>query len=326
MIANQLENSLLRIGSVAIPSDLILAPMDGISDQPFRLLTRRLGSGASYTEFINALDVIRGHPLLEKRIAFSEEERPVAIQLFDDDPDRILQAALQLQERKPDFIDINMGCPAKTVSGRGAGAALMRSPKKVADIFNRLSRLVNIPVTCKMRLGWDNTSRNFLEIAHIVEDNGGSCIAMHARTKEQAYGGTPDWDAIAELKKAVSIPVIGNGDVRCLEDITRIKYHTGCDAVMIGRAAVENPWLFSRQNRTEVLPEQVRATMRQHLELMKDFHGAEYALILFRKFVKGYLKPYKINRTCLGALLTTTSTEFFWDEVENIILGGFPDE
>ncbi len=316
-----MKDAPLRIGNVAIEGDLILAPMDGVTDMPFRVLTRRLGSAMSYTEFVNAQDVIRGHPLLEKRTHFLEEERPVVFQLFDDDPDRLLQSALVLISRKPDIIDINMGCPAKTVSGRGAGAALMRSPKKVAAIFSMLSRALDIPITGKIRLGWDEASQNYLEIAHIIEDNGGKCIAVHARTKEQAYGGEVNWAAIAEIKQVVSIPVIGNGDVRCVDDIERLLTQTGCDAVMIGRAALENPWLFSRIERHAVPPEQVIETMRSHSRLMTDFHGAEYGLILFRKFLKGYMKPYHLERAEIGSLLTTTSEEFLWGQVERIVLG-----
>lgn len=311
-------NSTFRIGDLPIFGDLILAPMDGVTDLPFRVVTRRLGSAMSYTEFVNALDVIRGHPLLKKRITYLEEERPVVFQLFDDDPDRLLQAAMALQPYKPDAIDINMGCPAKTVAGRGAGAALLRSPDKVAAIFSRLSKILDVPLTGKMRLGWDDSSRNYLEIARIVEDNGGKCIAVHARTKEQAYSGQVDWDAIAQIKRAVSIPVIGNGDVKSVADIDRLMSQTGCDAVMIGRAALENPWLFSRIERQNVSSDIVIETMHMHFDLMAEFHGAEYGLKLFRKFTKGYLKPYRLERSEIGALLTTTSASVFWDKVEQV--------
>lgn len=314
------ETPQFRIGNIPIRSDLILAPMDGVSDLPFRQLTRGLGSAFSITEFINAIDVIRGHPLLEQRIAFSECERPFAYQLFDEDPDRLLQAALILQKYQPDFIDINMGCPAKTVAGRGAGAALMRAPRKVADIFSRLSRALDIPVTGKIRLGWDDFSRNYLEIARIVEENGGKCLAVHARTKEQAYSGSVDWEAIAQIKATLTIPVIGNGDVRTVEDIQRIKVVTGCDAVMIGRAAVENPWLFSRKNRCDVPDDVVLATMRQHFSLMSGHYGETHAMLLFRKFAKGYLKPYQLSRYETGKLLTTTSPEVFWQLVEQYLI------
>lgn len=311
-----------RIGNLPIRGDLILAPMDGITDLPFRVLTRRLGSAMSYTEFVNALDVVRGHPLLHKRIAFTEEERPVVYQMFDDDPDRLLQAALALQKYQPDVIDINMGCPAKTVAGRGAGAALMREPEKVARIFSRLSKALNVPLTGKIRLGWDESSRNYLEIARIIADNGGKCIAVHARTKEQAYSGQPDWSAIAEIKQAVTIPVIGNGDIRSTADIDRMKSETGCDAVMIGRAALENPWLFSRIDRMDVPAEMVLRTMRMHFELMAEFHGRDYGMILFRKFAKGYLRPYRLERAEMGAILTTSSEVFFWEQIERIIRRG----
>ncbi len=229
------------IKQIPVYGDLILAPMDGYSDRPFRSLCRELGSAVSYTEFINALDVLQGHPLLEKRLAFLPEERPVAFQIFDSEPGRLLDAALRLQAYQPDIIDINMGCSVQKVSARGAGAGLLREPEKVARIMALLTAALNVPVTAKIRLGWDEQRRNYLEIAQAVEENGGSLLAVHARTRAQAYSGQADWEAIAEIKQAVKIPVVANGDVRTVADIERIKQVTGCEAVMIGRAGGGQP-------------------------------------------------------------------------------------
>lgn len=310
-----------RIANIPIHGDVILAPMDGITDYPFRTIAHRFGSAMSFTEFVNASDVVKGLPGFKQRVVFSESERPIAFQIFDDNPDRILQAALILRAYQPDIIDINMGCPAKTVSGRGAGAGLMCTPQKIKAIFALLTHALDIPITGKIRLGWDASTRNYLEVARIIEDNGGALISVHARTRDQGYGGVPDWEAIAAIKQAVSIPVIGNGDVRTVADIERIKDQTGCDGVMIGRAAMENPWIFSRRERESIPPNEVLGVVTEHLTLMEDFYGSEQAVILFRKFIKCYLKAYPISRHDLGAILTTTSKVNLLALAEKVIIG-----
>jgi tRNA-dihydrouridine synthase B len=299
------------VGGVPVYGDLILSPMDGYSDLPFRSLARKLGSAMSYTEFINAIDVVARHGHIEQRISYQEFERPVVYQVFDDDPDRLIRAVLKLRKHNPDIIDINMGCSAKTVSNRGAGAGLLRTPEKIAKIFSTLSKALDIPVTGKIRLGWDDNSRNYLQVAKIIEDNGGKLIAVHGRTKAQAYGGTADWDPIAEIKQMVKIPVIGNGDVKTVADIDAIKAHTGCDAVMIARAAIHNPWIFSRLDREQVGPEQVQAVIGQHLNYMLQFYGNERGLVLFRKYVARYISPYNLTVDLRQRLLTAVEkTEF----------------
>lgn len=308
-----------KIGDLPVFGDLILSPMDGVSDAPFRSLARSLGSALSYSEFINAIDILNGYPYLEEHLYFSEQERPLVFQIFDDDPDRLVQAARCLRERRPDVIDVNMGCSARCVSGRGAGAGLLRTPEKIAHIFSTLTRELDIPITGKIRLGWDADNRNYLEIARIIADNGGALIAVHARTREQGYNGAVDWDAIGEIKQAVDIPVLGNGDVKTVADIERIKSQTGCDGVMIGRAAIGNPWIFSRLDRDQVPPLQVRATMRRHLDANIEFYGAERGLTLFRKHLKRYLAPYAVPRNLLGALLTSTEPELVWSMVDEIL-------
>ena len=285
--------------------------MDGFSDYPFRLISRQHGSAMSYTEFINALDVLNGHPGINNKLFYDQRERPVVYQLFDDDPERLFKVALILSEHQPDIIDINMGCPSRQVSSRGAGAGLLREPKIIADIFNRLSYNLEIPVTGKIRLGWDNSSKNYLEVAHIIEDNGGQLVAIHARTKEQAYGGTADWDAIAEVKNVLSIPVIGNGDVCIVHDIEKMKSYTGCDGVMIGRGALGNPWIFSRRERNQIPSIVVKNTMLSHLELMIEIYGHQRGLINFRKHTVHYLSPLNVPKVSRLSLLTTDSLNEF---------------
>lgn len=313
------EQPAFSVRHIPVYGDLLLSPMDGFSDLPFRSLCRELGSAMSYTEFINALDILQGHPRIGQKFAFLPEERPVVFQIFDNDPQRLLQAALHLQEHGPDIIDINMGCSSNCVSSRGAGAGLLRSPLKIARIFRTLSRALDVPVTGKIRLGWDEAARNYLLVARIIEESGGSLVAVHGRTKNQGYGGQADWDAIAEIKQALSIPVIGNGDVRSVGDIDRLKSHTGCDGVMIGRGAIGNPWIFSRLDREQVSPAQVRQTILTHLERMLAFYPDGYGLVLFRKHASRYLSPFPLSRQQRQHLLTAEQPLEFLGVLESLV-------
>ena len=314
-------NPVFRIREIPIFGDLILSPMDGYSDMPFRSVARQLGSALSYTEFINAGDVIHGRrPHWKDRLSYQENERPVVFQIFDNDADRLLNAALKLQQYQPDIIDINMGCSDHSVSSRGAGAGLLRTPLKIAEIFKKLSQSLTIPVTGKIRLGWDDRTRNYLLVSRIIEENGGQLIAVHARTREQGFQGQADWDAIAEIKQNVSIPVIGNGDVRTVADIERLKNHTLCDGVMIGRAAIQNPWIFNRLDRSEVPKDQVFATMRLHLELNLEFYGSDRGLVLFRKYAKKYLSLYSIDHDQMLQFMTITDPIQFNELLDRLVL------
>jgi tRNA-dihydrouridine synthase B len=307
------------IKDIPVYGQTILSPMDGYSDLPFRGLCRRLGSAMSYTEFINANDVIDGRRRhLPQRLVYEDFERPVAFQLYDDDPERILEAVRLLLPHEPDIIDINMGCSEKKISGRGAGAGLLRTPEKIAAIFSALTNQLDIPVTGKIRIGWDEETLNYLEVARIIEDNGGALVAIHGRTRMQGYGGRANWDPIAEIKQAVSIPVIGNGDVKTAADIARMQAHTGCDAVMIGRAAIGNPWIFSGLDREQVTPAMVRETMLNHLERSLDFYGQERGLVLFRKHASRYLSPYHLPNHLRKRLLTALQPEQFLAILEQI--------
>ncbi len=225
-----------------------------------------------------------------------------------------------MQEVHPDIIDINMGCPARTVANRGAGVGLMRTPLKVAHIFERLTKLLDVPVTGKIRLGWDD-NRTYKLIARIVEENGGALIAVHGRTQEQGYGGEANWDAIAEVKASVKIPVIGNGDVKRVADIGRMKAHTGCEAVMIGRAAIGNPWIFSRLDREQVTPEKIRQMVRQHLERNMQFYGEHKGLILFRKHAMRYLALQRLPRVTRTKIILQNDARGFLELLDKAIAG-----
>lgn len=299
------------VKDVPVYNDLVLSPMDGYSDLPFRAVCRELGSAMSYSEFINALDILNGHPFVHRKLAFLPFEQPVVFQIFDNDPQRLLAVALRLRELGPAAIDVNLGCASKNVSGRGAGAGLLRTPEKIAQIFRLLSGALDLPVTAKMRLGWDDKNRNYLLVARLIQENGGALISVHGRTRQQGYQGQADWQAIAEIRQAVSIPVIANGDVRTVADIDRIKALTGCPAVMIGRGAVGNPWIFSRLDREQVPLESVRHVLHRHLELSLDFYGPERGLILFRKHAQHYLAPCKLPAEMRQQLLTTVNPKEF---------------
>jgi nifR3 family TIM-barrel protein len=305
------------IRDVAIYGEAILAPMDGYSDWPFRSLCRALGSAMSYTEFVQVDKILSRSNQPRKKLYYEESERPITFQLYGDDPDLILEAALRVQELGPDIIDINMGCPAKSVAHRGAGVGLMRSPLKIARTFKKLTAALKVPVTGKIRLGWQD-NRNYQLIARIVEENGGSLIALHGRTKEQSYSGQANWDAIAEVKAAVKIPVIGSGDVKTVADIDRMKKHTGCDAVMIGRGAIANPWIFSRLDREQVTPAQVQEMVREHLARNIQFYGEEDGQRLFRKHAVQYLLLRSLDREARKEILKRRPNEEFLEVLNQI--------
>ena len=281
---------MFTVGDVPVFGDAILSPMAGYSDVPYRALCRVYGSAMHYTEFVpvEALLGKRVHERFRRRLDTQPGEHPMVFQIFGNNAQMLLDAALRIQEWEPDIIDINMGCATRKVSGRGAGVGMMPRPALIAETFKLLSHHLEVPVTGKIRLGWDATQENFLEIGRILEQNGAALIAMHGRTKVQKYGGEANWDAIAALKQAVSVPVIGNGDVQTPEDIDRMKVHTGCEAVMIGRAAIGNPWIFARQRREEMCLGDIVKAVRLHAREMVNYYGEAPGLRQFRKHLKKY--------------------------------------
>lgn len=290
------------VRDIPIYGDTLLAPMDGYSDWPFRSICRALGSAMSYTEFVKVEKILSRSKEPAKRLYFEEAERPVTFQIYGDDPDLILKAALVVEKWKPDIIDINMGCPAKSIADRGAGVGMMPSPLRIARTFRSLVKSLKVPVTGKIRLGWDG-NKNYKLIARIVEEEGGSLIAVHGRTKEQRYAGNADWDAITEVKAAVSIPVIGSGDVRAVDDIQKMKRHANCDAVMIGRGAIANPWIFMGLDREEVPHQLLKETVQEHLQKSVQFYGEEDGQRLFRKYAVQYLLMQTLDRAARKEIL-----------------------
>ena len=304
----------IKVGDLEITGDLVLAPMDGYTSWPFRSICRELGSAISYTEFVKDEDVLRRPHYIKDKIHFTESERPVFIQIYGNNPDTLLEAALLLQENEPDAIDINMGCPNRSIAGRGAGAGLMRTPKKAARIMESLKSALAVPVTAKIRLGWKDCQNGML-LARIVEEFGGSLLAVHARSKEQGHQGDPDLSTLAEIKKTLNIPVLGNGGILTTKDIKSMLEATGCDGVMIGRGAVENPWIFSRRLREEVTPGETQDLLLEHLDRSLSFYGSENGLVLFRKFAAGYLKPFDLSPADRRELLTEISPEKFRGQI-----------
>jgi nifR3 family TIM-barrel protein len=314
---NETRTPNFYIRDVPIYGDTILAPMDGYSDWPFRSLCRKLGSAMSYTEFVKVEKILSRSKEPAKRLYFEEAERPITFQIYGDDPDLILKAALKIEPLHPDIIDLNMGCPAKSIADRGAGVGMMLTPEKVAETFKKLTAALKVPVTGKIRLGWDK-KKNYKLIARIVEEEGGSLIAIHGRTKEQRYSGNADWDAIAEVKSMVKIPVVGSGDVRTVADIQRMKQHTNCDAVMIGRGAIANPWIFSGLDREQVPAGLVKQTIHEHLHKSVQFYGEEDGQRLFRKYAVQYLLLKTLDREARKQILKQRPTGEFLEMLHQV--------
>lgn len=301
---------MIKIGRTIISGDLILAPMDGFTDSAFRTICRQQGSAISISEFISTSGSLKRSKKTNPHIFFQEIERPFGFQLSGDDPHKILNAAQELQAMNPDFFDLNLGCPDKQVVSHGAGAALLNEPLRISQIIKLLTSQLPVPVSAKMRLGWDEKSRNYLDVSKLIEQSGAAFLSVHARTRVQAYSGIPDWEAIAEIKHALNIPVIGNGDVRTIQDIEQIKSKTGCDAVMIGRAAVGNPWIFARKNKSVLTVQEIIERLLEHLRFSMELYGDEHGIRAFRKHLRAYLHCPQCTHIDQSQLIRSTSFEF----------------
>jgi nifR3 family TIM-barrel protein len=233
----------------------------------------------------------------------------------------MLEAALLLRELEPDIIDVNLGCSAQAIVNRGAGAGLLKEPQKIAEIFNKLTSHLDIPVTGKIRLGWDKNSLNYMLVSRIIEENGGQMLAVHARTKVQGLRNPADWDAVAEIKQSLSIPVIGNGGIERAEDVNRMLDETNCNAVMVGRAAMGNPWIFSGRELEDVSAAEVCEMILKHLERMQSVYNDYVGLVRFRKHLKHYLRPFEISREIKAKLLTTEEIEDFVSIIKETFSG-----
>ncbi|HKD12627.1 MAG TPA: tRNA dihydrouridine synthase DusB [Thermoanaerobaculia bacterium] len=260
---------MFRIGSIDVDPPLVLAPMAGITDHVYRLMLRRIGGvGIVTMEFISSEAITRGNARQLRKMVFTDEERPLSIQIYGSDPERMAAAADIVEELSPDVCDINMGCPANKVLKGCAGAALMGDPNLARTIVRQVRSRLSIPLTVKFRLGLDDARRNYLEIGRVCQGEGAAAVAMHGRTARQMYNGRADWDEIGELKRALTIPVIGNGDVETADDAVALLARTGCDGVMVGRASMKNPWIFRQiADRLAGRPERA-ATLEERRDLM----------------------------------------------------------
>lgn len=292
----------MKLGNLEIKGAAVLAPMAGVADRAFREIC--VGFGASYavSEMVSSKGLQYHDKKTAELLELSDTERPAGIQLFGDDPAVMAMAAKAAMEFRPDVIDINMGCPAPKVSCNGSGSALMKTPRLCGEIVAAVKNAVPVPVTAKIRKGWDSASVNAVEVAKICEAAGADAITVHGRTREQMYAPSADWDIIRQVKQAVKIPVIGNGDVISAQAAAQLLEQTGCDLVMVGRAALGNPWIFSQINAyltdsCTILPppgiHERMLVMLRHIRLMCDYKGERRAMNEARKHVGWYLKGMK---------------------------------
>lgn len=300
----------LRIGNVDLENNLILAPMAGVTDLPFRMLCKEQGCGLLYTEMVSAKAILYKNRNTRELLEVRQEERPIAVQLFGSDPEIVSDMAHQIEDGPYDIIDLNMGCPVPKVVNNGEGSALMKNPRLVEELLTALTRKVKKPVTVKIRKGFDENDINAVEIARIAESCGVAAVAVHGRTRAQFYSGKADWDIIRQVKEAVKIPVIGNGDLFTPKDARQMMEETGCDGLMVARGARGNPWLFHRINHYletgEVLPlpeaEEIGTMIFRHAKLQTEQKGEDLGMKEMRKHIAWYTAglPHSaaIRRAC----------------------------
>ncbi len=286
----------LTIGNVVMDNPLVLAPMAGVTDLPFRLLCKEQGAGLVCMEMVSAKAIYYNNKNTEALMEIDTREKPVSLQLFGSDPEIMAAMAHRIEDRPFDILDINMGCPVPKVVNNGEGSALLKNPEQVRKIVTAVVKAVEKPVTVKIRRGFDENNVNAVEIAKIIEDCGAAAVAVHGRTREQYYSGKADWDIIRQVKEAVAIPVIGNGDVTSPEAAVALMKQTGCDGIMIGRAVRGNPWLFSEilhyletgEHKDRPTMEEVREMILRHTRMQIELKGEYTALREMRKHVAWY--------------------------------------
>jgi nifR3 family TIM-barrel protein len=316
---------MVQIGNVSVDPPLWLAPMAGVTDRDFRLIVRRIGGGGVVSmEFISSKAIVSGNQRTRELMFFSPEERPLAIQIYGSDPVAMREAALVVEELGADICDINMGCPANKVLKGCAGAALMGDPKLAERIIRDVRDAISIPLTVKFRLGLDDGRRNYLELGRICEANGVQAVALHARTARQMFSGEADWSHLARLKEALSIPVIGNGDVREPDDAVRMLAETGCDGVMVGRGATINPWIFrqiaartSGGGFTEPTIAERRDLILGHFRLVAERESTRWAMHKLRKFTGWYTHGLPNGRRLRQEINQLPDVESFLAAVES---------
>lgn len=314
----------MKIGNVELQNPLILAPMAGVTDLPFRLLCREQGAGLVCMEMVSAKAVAFHNRNTEKLMQIDPKEHPVSLQLFGSDPEIISETAKAIEERPFDILDLNMGCPVPKIVGNGEGSALMRDPKLAEQIISRTVKAIQKPVTVKIRKGFDEEHINAVELARIAEASGAAAVAVHGRTREQYYSGNADWEIIRQVKEAVGIPVVGNGDVDSPQKAEAMFRETGCDGIMIGRAARGNPWIFRRileylaKGTEEDKPsiEEVQKMMLRHARMQTDYKGDYTGIREMRKHISWYTAGYPHSAKLRAQINSVESLE----ELEELIL------
>ena len=316
----------IRIGNIEISGLTALAPLAGVTDRTFRVLCREQGASLVVTEMVSARGLVEGGERTSRFLDFEADEFPISVQIFGSEPDMMAEGAKILAERNPDIIDINCGCPVKKIVNRNAGAALLNDPVKLGKIVSAMSKAVEIPITLKIRSGWNDSNRA-VEVAQIAESSGASAISVHGRTRKAAFSGNADWNIICEVKQAVSIPVIGNGDVRGPEVAKEIIARTGCDMVMIGRWAIGNPWIFRRiESYLSLGRIQPEPTFRdriemavRHLRLSVQKKGFYTGVREVRRHISAYVKGIPGSEMFRQKLMTQEDPDGV-EEVLKIIL------
>lgn len=318
-----------KIGNVEIKNQIVLAPMAGISNTSYRKIIKEMGAGLIYAEMVSDKAITYGNEKTFDLLKMDETERPIAQQIFGSDIDSFVTAAKKIeQEMKPDIIDINMGCPVPKIAVRSqAGASLLKNPEKIYEIVKAVVESVDIPVTVKIRSGWDNNSINAVEVAKQIEKAGAKAITIHARTRAQGYSGKADWTIIKQVKESVNIPVIGNGDVTSCYLAKEMLDKTGCDAVMIGRGVLGNPWLIKESVEyldngaipNEVSPKEKIAMLKRHFDLLVQDKSERQAILEIRTHALWYIKGLKGSASIKNQICQTKNKEEMFDILDNYL-------
>lgn len=290
----------LKIGNVTLENNLVLGPMAGVTDLPFRLLCKEQGAGLLCMEMVSAKAILYKNKNTEALMQIDERECPVSLQLFGSEPDIMAEIAKQIEERPFAILDINMGCPVPKIVNNGEGSALMKNPVLAGKIIEKVAGAIQKPVTVKIRKGFDENSINAVEMARIAQESGAAAVAVHGRTREQFYSGKADWDIIRQVKEAVHIPVIGNGDLLCPEDVIRMEEQTGCDGFMIARGAQGNPWIFKQllhyfetgEHLEKPSREEVIQMILRHAKMLMEYKGDYIGIREIRKHASWYTAGY----------------------------------